>query len=264
MANHNQCISHDGVDTDLFELWDKAKSAVAEHRRLVLLTPAVCVLAGAIIGWASSHRQKWEASALVFAGATPVDELIRQSSSARFRKAILGKYGIALDTPDARLYLKTQKTRPTGTPNVIRVHARGYSRETVLTLVSMTAEELSAIDAARTDSAAAKLAALRKELTLAKKALQDINALMAKSQKNPSADSSEQALFIYLDWTMGNDVDEIQKQLNVLEENDEARANASAVPNKTYLWPISFGIFGVFLGIAIALTLSLIRSINKT
>jgi hypothetical protein len=284
MDKQNQRIVYDGADTDFFELLAKARSIVTEHKRWALLTPIACMLAGLILAKTTAPQPQWEASTHLLPDVGPVENLLEQATAATFRERVLKRCGIAPGTPEASLYLKTQKVRLLSEPRLIEVRARSYSRETAMKLVSTTAEELENLKIAMGPSDEAVyqqqlrlgLTRTRRTLSRTQKTLRDIESIIAKSKKHSTSagDSSQLVLSIYLGWMLETNIEDlqygaekVQKQLDSGDKKSvffsEVAAAELPISPRTYPWTICAGLFGTFLGIAIPLSLSFIQSIKK-
>ncbi|HAF96568.1 MAG: hypothetical protein A2X34_08310 [Elusimicrobia bacterium GWC2_51_8] len=279
MDAKNQRIAHDGEDTDLFELLANMRLILGEYKRFALVTPVICILAAFIL--AKSITPQWEATTNLTMGKvcagdmslpcgsseflTPLESLMEILADTGFRDNILKRIGVGPRTPEAVLYLKTLKVQPLQRKsNIVEIKARGYSRETVLKLVSITAEDLRNYNVAAGE---ARLTVLRQQLASTQGVIRGIGPLIVKSKKSSEGDSLQQVLTASLRVELESKAAALQKQLDFLEKNQaffsEVVAPKSPVYPKTYLWTTCAGLFGIFLGIAIPLGLSFVKSLKK-
>lgn len=269
-------VSSVGADTDLIELFVQARKIIGKSLGLAIGIPILFALCGFVL--AKVVPAQWEASTTMLVGKVcagdtaspcgafelvePTEKTIERALGAGARVEILKKCDISEGAIDRKLFLNTHKVRLLGAPNLIEIKARGYSRQAAIKLVQLSAEE---IKNSNTVAITPILSSLKRQQVRTQKTLNDINAVIAKSNKSGDGNYMPQILAIYMLDGVEVKAAAIQKQLDYIERNpvyvNEVVSTLSPVYPKAYLWAIYAFLFGCFVGIAFPLGLSLYRSV---
>lgn len=263
MCARSEKSDSDFAEIDIVELWGRIKLLFLKYKYWMIFAPG----AFGLMGYALSRipSPQWEGSVVLQVGRVSSSELIEPMENINlrlgmtsFKRAVLDKCGIPLNSAEAALYNKSLISRPLKPFGVMEIRVRGLSKESVSRLSSCT---VAAVREAHSSMALQTLEGPKRRLFQIDKWS---NAMASAIKKDDKLSSENKALadifFAYLGAeTMQRKLD-LTGQIDFTEQHptivvDEVANDAPVYP-RTSLWILLSGLLGVFGGILGLLSLA--------